>query len=96
MNMKRNISIQMKTKKSPATQVYNELIGKVDCRRGAPMGRSNVGTKEDANGKRIYHRHIPLVCDGAYDSGGAYWGCGTPLYVEFTLDMSYVNYYRNE
>ena len=86
----------MRTGKPTATQIYKELIGKVDCRRGAPMGRPNVGTKEDACGKQIYRRHIPLIYDGAYDSGGAYWGCGSPLYVEFTIDKSYVNFYRNE
>lgn len=76
-------------------QVYNELIGKVDCSLGAPMGRPNIGTKENIVGKRIYCRHVPLVYDGAYDRGGAYWGCGSKLYVEFTLDKSYVKFKRS-
>lgn len=77
-------------------KVYNELIGKVDCSRGAPMGRPNIGTKENIVGKRVYCRHVPLVYDRAYDRGGTYWGCGAPLYVEFTLDRTYVNFYRKE
>jgi hypothetical protein len=59
------------------------------------MGRYGTGTKADATGKRIYRRHVPLVYDGVYDKGGAYWGCGAPLYVEYTLDMSYVAFIRN-
>ena len=66
---------------SPSTRIYNELLCKVDTSRGAPMGR-------------IYCRRVYLPIDGAYDKGGAYWGCGAPLYVEFTLDKSYVNFFR--
>jgi hypothetical protein len=90
------IRVNRVKKISPSTQVYNRLLKKLDCSRGAPMGRPNIGTKDDAEGKRIYCRYVPLVYDGAYDRGGAYWGYGAPLYVEFTLDRSYVNFYRKE
>lgn len=90
------IRVNRVKKISPSTQVYNRLLKKLDCSRGAPMGRPNIGTKDDAEGKRIYCRYVPLVYDGAYDRGGAYWGYGAPLYVEFTLDGSYVNFYRKE
>jgi hypothetical protein len=80
----------MKQKQSASTQVYNQIICKVDTSRGAPMGRSTVGTKQDAEGKRIYCRRIYL------SNGGAYWGCGAPLYVEYTLDGNYVNFFRKE
>lgn len=81
---------------SPSLQVYNSLLEKLDGKYGAPMGRPNVGTKDDAQGKRIYCRKVPLFDGGAYDRGGAYWGYGAPLYVEFTLDRTYVNFYRKE
>jgi len=79
-----------------STDVYNKLICKVDCSRGAPMGRPNVGDVQDvyAQKKQIYCKRVPLVHDSAYDKGGAYWGCGGPLYVKYTLDMSYVEFYR--
>ncbi len=78
-------------------QVYNELLYNVDTSRGAPMGRANIGTKiQEGSGKRIYRRRVYLPLDGAYGKGGAYWGCGVPLYVEFTLDKSYVNFFRKE
>ena len=76
--------------------VYEQIICKVDTSRGAPMGRCGVGAKADATGKRIYRRHVPLVYDGAYDKGGAYWGIGSPLYVEYTLDKSYVAFFREQ
>ena len=77
-----------------SADVYGQLICKVNLRRGAPIGRLDVGTKADAAGKRIYRRRVPLVYDGAYDKGGAYWGTGKPLYVEYTLDGSYVAFFR--
>ena len=63
-------------------------------RRGAPMGRPSIGDRSGVTGQRIYCRRVYLPIDGAYDKGGAYWGCGAPLYVEFTLDKSYVNFFR--
>lgn len=84
-----------KTKKLlRSADVYKQIICGVDLRRGAPMGRSNAGTAALAAGKRIYRRRVPLVYDGAYDRGGAYWGVGTPLYVEYTLDKSYMRFFR--
>ena len=58
------------------------------------MGRPDIGTEQDATGKKIYSRLIPLPIDGAYDKGGAYWGIGDPLYVDFTLDMKYIRFHR--
>ncbi|WP_195594701.1 hypothetical protein [Bacteroides fragilis] len=79
---------------SPSTRTYNELLYKVDTRRGAPMGRPDVGDRSQVTGQRIFCRRVYLPIDGAYDKGGAYWGCGAPLYVEFTLDKSYVHFFR--
>lgn len=48
---------------------------------GAPMGRhSSTGHElEHAPGK-LYLQRVRLD-SGGYDSGGAYWGTGEPLYV---------------
>lgn len=70
---------------------FEQIICPLDLRRGAPMGRSNVGVKPE--GVRIFDRKVPLY-DGAYDKGGAYWGMGTELRVSFTADLSYINFYR--
>lgn len=47
--------------------------------RGAQMGRVGTRTAPDAP---IKFRMVKLRwgCDGAYDQGGAYWGCGNPIY----------------
>lgn len=77
-------------------EVYDSIVCKVDVSRGAPTGRPGVGSMlvEEGTQQTIYRRRVPLVYDGAYDKGGAYWGCGKPLYVEFTLDKSYVHFFR--
>jgi hypothetical protein len=88
-------------------QAFHEILYKVDTRRGAPMGRSNVGTPPvivtrfsgrnvrtcKCDQTEVYDRRVPMI-DGAYDSGGAYWGIGKPLYVRFTKDLSYVEFFR--
>ena len=70
----------------------NKIISKVDGSRGAPMGRSNIGSKP--SNQRIFDCKVPLSGDGAYDRGGAYWGLGGQLRVSYTKDLSYVNFYR--
>ncbi len=53
----------------------------VSSQYGAPMGRhsSNGRELEQAPGK-LYLQRVRLD-SGGYDSGGAYWGHGEPLYV---------------
>jgi hypothetical protein len=46
---------------------------------GAPMGRPNVGPIDPDNPTKWYLSRIPLNHQG-YDSGGAYWGTGRPLF----------------
>ena len=70
----------------------SELIPDVNCQYGAPMGRANKGAKPSDNTK-IYDKRVPMI-DGAYDLGGAYWGCGPQLRVRFTKDLSYIEFYR--
>lgn len=86
-------------------QSFHQILRKVDTSRGAPMGRPNVGRQPVTvirdNGRickcdqvKVYQRRVALPYDGAYDRGGAYWGIGAPLYVRFTLDLSYVEFFR--
>jgi len=85
-------------------QAFHAIIYKVDGRYGAPMGRSNVGSQPitvtrgnagricECDQVKVYQRRV--ILDQGYDSGGAYWGIGEPLYVRFTLDLSYVEFFR--
>jgi hypothetical protein len=53
-------------------------LSNVSAKYGAPMGRRSSQGDPDAPYKvrlsRVY------LDSGGYDSGGAYWGCGAPLY----------------
>lgn len=53
----------------------------VDSRYGAPMGRGARGDEYTltADARPVYLVRCPLN-SGGYDSGGAYWGLGEPLY----------------
>lgn len=53
-------------------------IHPVDCRYGAPMGRSTWGIPEMCESHSIRLFQVPIT-DG-YDPGGAYWGLGEPLW----------------
>lgn len=79
-------------------RTIQKIITKVSSCRGAPMGRPNVNTGHlrhpSKSRKRIYDCKVPLSGDGAYDTGGAYWGMGPELRVSYTKDLTYVNFYR--
>lgn len=75
-----------------AFAVYKKILRSVDCTSGAPRGRDNIGSLKDAEGQKIYQRKVAL--NKGYDIGGAYWGNGDPLYVDFTLDGKYVFFHR--
>ena len=52
------------------------ILPKVNCSSGAPMGRDS---SHSLFGKcRLQKMRF---VDGAYDQGGAYWGCGEPMWV---------------
>jgi hypothetical protein len=74
-------------------RTIDKIITPVDSRRGAPMGRPNVGSLPNDPKLRIYDCKVPMV-DGAYDKGGAYWGIGKELRVSYTKDLSYIHFYR--
>lgn len=49
----------------------------VNSQYGAPMGRP--GTFHPANEEKVRVSEV-RINRGGYDSGGAYWGLGAPLY----------------
>jgi hypothetical protein len=65
---------------------------KVDCSRGAPLGRFTGASDPGAQGK-FYLRHVPLD-SGGYDAGGAYWGFGAPLYWFMSADQTAEGFLR--
>lgn len=86
-----------------------KIITKVDCSRGAPMGRVGTDNRETvttADGKefkkfsgKVYDSAVPLSGDGSYDIGGAYWGLGvngSRIRVQYTKDLQYVHFYWTE
>jgi hypothetical protein len=76
------------------TTPYGKLLAKVDCKYGAPMGRSSYGEKKE--GEIITTKKVKMCkCCGAYDIGGAYWGHPANVYVEFNQDLTYVRFYRD-
>jgi hypothetical protein len=83
----------MNTTKTTSAQAFEQIIDKVDTRRGAPMGRFGNGARPTDN-TRVFRRRVYLD-SGGYDKGGAYWGIGNPLYVNYTADLSYIQFERD-
>lgn len=54
-------------------------LPKANCRYGAPLGRYNTATCPELTA-RFNLVLMPLSDGGGYDSGGAYWGAGDPMY----------------
>jgi hypothetical protein len=58
-------------------------LPKVSCKFGAPMGRDGLSLDkflaEYAGNGKVKLGRVELN-SGGYDSGGAYWGCGVPLW----------------
>lgn len=75
-------------------RTIDKIITKVDGKYGAPMGRHDIGEPPFPFLERIYDCRVRLPYDGAYDKGGAYWGCGAELRVRYTKDLSYIHFYR--
>lgn len=73
-------------------RTIDKIITKLDCKHGAPMGRNDKGAKPID--KKIFDCRVPLLYDGAYDKGGAYWGSGPELRVTYAKDLTYIHFYR--
>lgn len=72
---------------------YNEILHHIKDNGDAQRGRQNIGRLEDVKGKmKIYSREVRL--NKGYDKGGAYWGQGDQLFVDYTLDKSYIYFHR--
>ena len=87
----------MKARKKRASYLNStilKIIHNVDTKRGAPMGRPNVGNIKD--NMKVYDCYVPMeLTDPAYDKGGAYWGLSpNRLRVSYTKDLSYIKFYR--
>lgn len=63
-----------------AVSIASPYLPRVDCSRGAPMGRHDFMDDHTAPGRRFTLLRVPMIDGGAYDEGGAYWGTGAPLY----------------
>lgn len=74
-----------------SSEAFKQVLCPVGTKFGSPYGRRNVGEKP--TDKRIFCRRIRLD-SGAYDKGGAYWGFGNPLFVEYTADLTYIRFFR--
>jgi hypothetical protein len=84
--------------------LFKLVIDKVNGRYGAPMGRADVSDcpvlAVNTNGTTFYEhgktfdRTVPLD-GGGYDAGGAYWGVGSELRVNYNEDLTFVRFYRN-
>jgi hypothetical protein len=78
-------------------KTIDKIIGNVNSKYGAPMGRANVGQHPNPTfniNKRVFDCRVPMSNDGAYDRGGAYWGIGKELRVSYTKDLSFIKFYR--
>lgn len=53
-------------------------LPKVDCRRGAPMGRHNTTTCPELEAR--FNLVLMPLDSGGYDSSGVYWGLGDQMW----------------
>lgn len=63
----------------------------VSSRYGAPMGRTTSHPLNFMDPIRFYLRRVHLNNSG-YDSGGAYWGLGGPLYYATSVEEVAMTY----
>lgn len=75
----------------------DKIICQVNTKRGAPMGRFDVGREPSVlKSKKVFNCYVPMsITDPAYDKGGAYWGLSpNRLRVMYTKDLSFIKFYR--
>jgi len=71
----------------------SKILYPVNCRYGAPMGRSNKGDYPlPFENSKVITSKVQII-DG-YDKGGAYWGYPNNLYVDYTKDLQFIKFYR--
>lgn len=86
-------------------RTIDKILTKAYSQYGAQMGRSNVGTFPPTitsgpncrifkkNQTKVFECRIKLDT-GGYDKGGAYWGLGSELRVQYTKDLTYIKFFR--
>lgn len=70
-------------------------LEKVDCSRGAPMGRDSYGSVQTCGPRSV--RVFKVVLQDGYDDGGAYWGSGQgvlPLYCALSEEYGFRAFVR--
>lgn len=65
----------------------------VSSASGAPMGRRAKHGELSTADQKFTLRRIPIN-QGGYDSGGAYWGLGQPLYLYESEDCKVSDFIR--
>jgi hypothetical protein len=70
---------------------YTKFVGQTNTTHGAQHGRGSSLSPRPTD-QKIYEKHVPLT--EGYDRGGAYWGIGSPLYLEFTADLTWWRFVR--
>ena len=70
----------------------NTTITPVSCKYGAPMGRRTDRNNGTEGVVKTYLKRV-RIDSGGYDSGGAYWGLGQPLFEAFN-DEGFCEYLR--
>lgn len=86
---------------------YGAPMGRSNSYPNYPHSIVDIGAKHkylvDTNTKEskiIFDCYVPMSGYGEYDRGGVYWGLPTnrkgmgPLRVEYTKDLTYINFYR--
>lgn len=100
LNKNEQIMKARKKRVSYLNTTIAKIIGEVDTRRGAPMGRPNIGEhpvlRKAPIKMKVFNCYVPMcIGDQAYDKGGAYWGLSpNRLRVSYTKDLSYIKFYR--
>ena len=75
-------------------RTIDKILHEVNCKYGAPMGRKSDNENLKPSNQKIFDCKVNLDY-GGYDKGGAYWGIPNNLRVEYTKDLSYIRFYRN-
>lgn len=91
---KKDVKRKQPEKYNLSNEAFAKVLANVDCSKGIPNGRQNVGLLEQIGDRKVYSREIKLNPVTYTDRGGAYWGPGDPVFVDFTLDLSYIYFHR--
>ena len=69
-------------------------LSDVNCKYGAPMGRPQRGRNITSADRVRFSLQKVRIDSGGYDSGGAYWGVGNPLYWACSEDGKIERFFR--